>query len=127
MNIDCICKAQILQIRIQTILMTHCPTNMNMNIICKLHRKYLSKKMNIFIDFYVRVFMFFSVIYLGILTFKSVTAFYLIVVHFENVGVFQKILVVNLHSGFSLSDWPIWTDFVAENFRRCTLFFCKSY
>ena len=31
------------------------------------------------------------------------------------------------HSGFGLSDWPIWTDFVAENFRRRALFFGKSY
>ena len=27
------------------------------------------------------------------------------------------------HNDFGLSHWPIWTDFVAENFRRCVLFF----
>ena len=31
------------------------------------------------------------------------------------------------HSGFGPSDWPIWTDFVGENFWRRALFFGKSY
>ena len=30
------------------------------------------------------------------------------------------------HSGFGLSDWPIWTDFVAENVQQCALFLVRA-
>ena len=35
--------------------------------------------------------------------------------------------VLITHSVFAPSDWPIWTNFVGENFRRRLLFFGKSY
>jgi hypothetical protein len=40
--------------------------------------------------------------------------------------VLVTVVVVTVLSGFGLSDWPIWTDFVGENFRRRILFFGKK-
>ena len=35
----------------------------------------------------------------------------------------KVMMMMMVHSGFGLSDWPIWTDFVGENFLRRALFF----
>ena len=39
---------------------------------------------------------------------------------------FECLVVLILHSGFGLSDWPIMTDFVGGNFRQHALFLVRA-